>query len=86
MAAGCAIVSSDQGGMPELIQHGKNGLLAQNEDAATFIRCLEQLIEDKAMRERLGAAARRTVEESFTDVHIARLSTDYYCEYLNSRG
>jgi len=86
MAAGCAIVSSDQGGMPEIIQNGRNGLLAQNKDAAAFIRSLEQLIEDKAMRERLGAAARQTIEESFTDVHIARLSTDYYFEYLNSRG
>ena len=86
MAAGCAIVSSDQGGMPEIVQNGRNGLLAQNKDAAAFIRSLEQLIEDKAMRERLGAAARQTIEESFTDVHIARLSTDYYFEYLNSRG
>jgi glycogen synthase len=83
MAAGRAIVSSDQGGMPDLIQDGKNGLLARNEDPASYINRLEQLIEDGDLRERLGKAARHTIEESFTDVHIARLSTEYYLECLN---
>lgn len=83
MAAGRAIVSSDQGGMPELICHGKNGLLARSGDPASYVACLERLIEDRLLRDRLGAAARRTIEASHTDVHIARLSTEYYLECLN---
>lgn len=83
MAAGCAIVSTDQGGMPELLRNTENGMLARNEDAVSYITCLEQLIENDALRKRLGTAARRTVEESFTDVSIARTSTDYYLECLN---
>jgi len=78
MAAGRAIVSSDRGGMPELIRHGENGLLAQTDDPQTFITCLDRLIEDRALRERLGNAARRTIEETYTDVVIARTSVDYY--------
>lgn len=84
MAAGRAIISSDQGGMPELIRDGENGLLARNGESASYIACLERLIEDNAMRERLGAAARRTIEESFTDTRIARISTDFYLECLNN--
>jgi glycosyltransferase involved in cell wall biosynthesis len=83
MAAGRAIVSSDQGGMSELIRDGENGLLACNGDAASYINCLERLIEDKALRERLGSSARRTVETSYSDVDIARKSTDYYLECVN---
>jgi glycosyltransferase involved in cell wall biosynthesis len=83
MAAGRAIVSSDQGGMPELIRDGQNGLLARSGDPASYIACLERLIEDGLLRERLGTAARRTIERSHTDVHIARLSTEYYRECLN---
>ena len=83
MAAGRAIVSTDQGGMPELIRDGENGLLAQTENPAAFISCLERLIEDRSLRERLGSAARRTVEESHNDVAIARISTDYYQECLD---
>jgi glycosyltransferase involved in cell wall biosynthesis len=84
MAAGCAVVSSDQGGMPELIQDGTNGLLAHSGDAASFIASIERLIEDRALRERLSATARRTIEQSFTDVHIARISVQYYLECVNS--
>jgi len=83
MAAGRAIVSTDQGGMPELIRDGENGLLARSEDPAAFITSLERLIEDQPLRVRLGSAARKTVEESHTDVSIARISTEYYAECLN---
>ena len=80
MAARRAIVSTDQGGMPELMRDGENGLLARSEDPAAFISCLERLIEDRALRDRLGSAARRTIETSYTDVAIARLSIDYFKE------
>ena len=78
MAAGRAIVSTDQGGMPELIADGENGLLATAGNPAEFIACLEALIEDRDLRERLGSAARRTIEKTYTDLAIARISTAYY--------
>ena len=78
MAAGRAIVSSDCGGMPELIADRTNGLLARNGNAESFAQGVEELIEAKALRERLGAAARRTVEERLTDVEVARRIADVY--------
>jgi glycosyltransferase involved in cell wall biosynthesis len=66
--------------MPELIQHGVNGLLARSGDASSYVERLEQLLDDPGLRERLGAAARRAVETSFTDFHVARLAADYYRE------
>jgi glycogen synthase len=82
MAAGRAIVGSDQGGMPELVRDGVNGLLARTGDASSFVRQLERLIEDRPLADRLGAAARRTIEESFTDVGVARSSAAFYRECL----
>ena len=82
MAAGRPIVCSDQGGMPELIRDGVNGLLARTGDASSFVRQLERLIEDRPLADRLGAAARRTIEESFTDVGVARSSAAFYRECL----
>ena len=83
MAAGRAIVSSDQGGMPELIRDNENGILARSDDPSSYISGLEKLIESRSLRERLGAAARQTIEKSFTDVHIASLSADFYREQLS---
>ena len=78
MAAGRAIVSTDQGGMPELIQNGSNGLLARSENPAAFIQCLEMMIENAELRQRLGDAARSSVQARYTDERIAKLSVEVY--------
>ena len=48
MTARRAIVSSDCGGMPELIEHRQNGLLARSGVAASFAEALDEAIEDRA--------------------------------------
>lgn len=78
MGAGKAIVCSDQGGMPELIRNEENGLLARSGDAASYIEQLNRVLDDQALRRRLGSAARRTVEASLTDVKIAERSVAFY--------
>lgn len=78
MAASRAIVCSDQGGMPELVRHEANGLLAQTGDVPSYVAQLERVIADEALRRRLGDAARRTVETSLTDVRIAKRSVAAY--------
>jgi glycosyltransferase involved in cell wall biosynthesis len=83
MAAGRAIISSDQGGMTELIRDKENGVLARSGDPASYIAGLERLIEDEQLRERLGAAARQTIKETYSDIEVARRSVDYYRECLN---
>jgi len=78
MAAGKPIVSSDQGGMRELILDGENGLLAASGDSASFASQIRKLLNDSDLRKRLGTAARRTVETSFNDTRIAKLSLEHY--------
>jgi glycosyltransferase involved in cell wall biosynthesis len=80
MAAGRAVVAADQGGMPELIQKGENGMLASCGDASAFVRALEPLIADSGLRHRLGNAARRTVEQRHDNVHTARQAVAAYEE------
>ena len=78
MAAGRAILSSDAGGLPELISHEKTGLLAKSEQAEGFVEGLRRLIEDSGLRGRLGSAARQRIEESFTDVHIGAKTAAFF--------
>lgn len=86
MAAGRAVVASDAGGLPELIEDGVNGLLARSEDVPAFVRQIERLLEDPGLRERLGHAARRTIEERYTDARIAQQSLDHYRTALGLKG
>jgi glycogen(starch) synthase len=78
MASSRAIVSSNQGGMPELIQDGVNGLLAESEQPDSFIHQLDRLVTDVTLRRRLGTEARRSVEQRYTDDAIARQSVAVY--------
>jgi len=64
-AAGAAIVATPAGGTTDLIQDGDNGLIIPVGDHRVLVRALDLLTADRALRERLGAVARRTVEERF---------------------
>lgn len=78
MAARRAIVASDAGGIPELIQDRVSGLLAPTGNVEAFVEALTEMIESPLLRERLGTAARRTVEERYSDTLVAARSIDYY--------
>jgi glycosyltransferase involved in cell wall biosynthesis len=86
MAAGRAVVCADQGGMPELIQDGVSGLLAAPGEAVSFIRRIEQLIEDPALRTQLGRAARAAIEQRHGDTHVARQALDVYHDLVSARS
>lgn len=78
MAAGRAIVASDAGGLPELIADGITGLLAPSGNAAALGAAVTHLLDDAALRARLGAAARAAVEASWRDEDIAHRSLAVY--------
>ena len=67
MAARRAIVSTDQGGMPELIRDGENGLLCRSESPESFVQQLDAAIRSRELRDRLGSAARETMERDYSD-------------------
>ena len=58
MSVGLAVVSTDcPTGPRELIDHGKNGLLVQNESIDELAEALKKLMEDKERREQFGKKA-----------------------------
>jgi glycosyltransferase involved in cell wall biosynthesis len=60
---GRAIVGGDRAGIPEVVRDGENGLLVDPEDPEQVADALVRILSDRALAERLGAAARRTGEE-----------------------
>jgi glycogen(starch) synthase len=84
MAAGRAIVASDQGGVPELIQDGSNGFLATAGDPDSFVAKLRALLDDAMLRQRLGRAARQTVNAKFTDECVAKQSVALYDQVVKT--
>ncbi|MBI5882431.1 MAG: glycosyltransferase family 4 protein [Elusimicrobia bacterium] len=59
MAMGKAVVASRTGGIPELVTHGRSGLLVEPKDPAALARAMLRLLKDPAKTARMGSAARR---------------------------
>lgn len=64
MAAGRPVIASPVGANCKVVQHGINGFLASSTEE--WITALRSLILDSALRHRLGAAARQTVEMDYS--------------------
>ena len=65
MAMELPVVSTRISGIPELIEHGRNGLLAEPGDASAIADALQLLKNDPELRLQLGKAGRETVIEEF---------------------
>lgn len=71
MAAGRVAVGAPSGGIPELIQDGRTGVLLPATSAAALAAALARLAGDAAARQRLAAAARtRAVEHFSLERHV----------------
>jgi glycosyltransferase involved in cell wall biosynthesis len=63
-AAARPVVCSPVGANLGIVEHGRNGFFAVSDEE--WIERLERLLSDPAERARMGAAARRTVEDRFS--------------------
>ncbi len=85
-ASGLAIVATDVGEVPSLIVDGETGLLVTTQagpetTVQSLTAAIVRLIEDAAMRERLGSAARALVEEKFS---ARQMTADYLSLYQDA--
>jgi glycosyltransferase involved in cell wall biosynthesis len=78
MAVGLPIVATAVGGTSDAISHGGNGLLILPEDQVALSEAIISLLQDSALRERLGYAARCTVETEYTISSVAARYLELY--------
>jgi glycosyltransferase involved in cell wall biosynthesis len=83
-AAGCAVVASAHGGLPEIIRDGATGRLVAPRDPAALALAAAELLGDPAERERLGAAAAADVRDRFAPERLLHAVQSLYDELLNS--
>ena len=71
-AAGVPVVATNLGGMSEVVEHGRNGLLFQLDDVAGLERQLRRLVEEPGLLERLrsGIGPVKTVEQSAKEMEL----------------
>ena len=85
MAAGLAVVASETSGSVDILKHGHNGLLFPCGDPQALAGNLALMLHSPTLRQRLGQAARRTVERNFELGHITDQYLALYRTLLDSR-
>jgi glycosyltransferase involved in cell wall biosynthesis len=78
MACGRPVVASDAGGLREIIDDGKTGMLVPPNNTASLARAISYLLKNKAVGEEMGRLARIKVEKIFSKNIIAKNTEIFY--------
>jgi glycosyltransferase involved in cell wall biosynthesis len=78
MACGRPVIATDTGGIPELVEHGNNGLLVPPGDHEKLATAIGTLATDTGLRRRLATGARTTATERLDWRHQARKTIELF--------
>jgi len=82
-AAGVPVVAFDAGGLPEAVEDGRTGMLVKPESVDRLRAAITQLLDDKDLRQHLGAAGRERMQEKFSIATLADKHVALYKSVLN---
>jgi N-acetyl-alpha-D-glucosaminyl L-malate synthase BshA len=85
MACEVPVVASNVGGLPEVIDHGRNGFLHPLEDLDGMARSAVALLTDPVLHRQIAAAAHEKVRTTFCEEKIVPLYEGFYEEVLAGR-
>lgn len=72
------VIATNIGGIPELIENGKEGILVPPENSKALARTINSLLENEELREKLSQAAYKKVREKYSiDVYSIHM-LDFY--------
>lgn len=71
MVTGLPVIASKTGGIPEIIENGRNGLLVEPENSKKLAKALMDLIANSDKREKLSKAGTETARKKFTAKKMA---------------
>ena len=86
MAAQKPIIASNVGGVLEMVEHGRNGLLIPPADPARLVEACLQLLQNPAQAQAMARAGRQIVEQRFDIRKQVQCLSDLYQETLTKRG
>ena len=78
MSYGKPVLATWDGGVPEVVANGKTGFLFKVGDVKGFAKQLKKLAANKALTEKIGAAAKKAVHNKFCSKAIVPKYVAYY--------
>jgi glycosyltransferase involved in cell wall biosynthesis len=84
MSLGKPLIASGAGGVLEIVEDGRSGLLVPPGDASAMAAALRRLLADPALRASIGAAGRTRAHDHFSVEHFAHAMQDVYDQVLRA--
>lgn len=84
-AAGVPVVAANAGGIPEVVQDKKNGLLFPPGNTEKLAECLVELIKSPELRKRYGSEGKKIVESCFSVDTMVEGNLNVYKSVLNRK-
>jgi glycosyltransferase involved in cell wall biosynthesis len=80
MAAGKPVVATNGGGVPEIVENGKTGILVPMGDVQAMADAICRILANPALAEEMGSRGRQRVADHFTVQQTARRVEAVYLE------
>lgn len=83
-ASGIPVISTNVGGVKDILQEGITGYIAANKDE--FIEKLTLLVENKDIRGKMSQNGWNYVQDRFSYQNLVKRTEEYYIQLLKSKG
>jgi glycosyltransferase involved in cell wall biosynthesis len=70
MACGLPVIATKNGGVPEIVRHGKEGFLVLPGNSEEIAEAMSKMLKDQPLRESLGRFAEKRAEHFSLDSHV----------------
>ena len=85
-ASGIPVIASRVGGVPDLVEDGKTGIIVNPKDIPDLKRALLKLLNDSELKLEMGKKARRRIELEFTWDKICDKLEAFYSEVIGQKS
>lgn len=79
MSQSVPVIASRVGGIPEIVEDGQNGLLFEAGDEQGLTKCLQRMLQDDTLRQRIIVSGRETARKN-----TFQLQTGKILDYINN--
>jgi len=84
MAMAKPVIAMNEGGVPEIIVSGKNGILIPPKNTSLMAQEIISLFQDKEKAKKIGLSARKCVEENFSIEENVKKTEQLYLKILKN--
>ena len=60
------VISTNEGGIPDIVKDGENGLICEKQNPVSLADCIAKLLDDEELRVKMGSAGHEKFCREFT--------------------